>query len=179
MTDEHYSTHLLTSPFGTPADHQQRIKDLEQQVETLTHVNKTYADTELARVNVFRGQGLEDFIDFINTYLLSNDLVISYEDDDEEGIRLIIEDAQLDRSGNGGQPVIVPASREFEVTGTFEVTWRAVVKATSASDAEDYICDVLPSEFDRIDVGIYDDKVLSFEVDDYINDSDVTDVSEA
>lgn len=177
--DEHLNQHIMTSPFGTADDHKQRIKDLEQQVESLTHVNKTYADTELARVNVFRGQGFEDFIDYINAHLLNNDLVISYEDDDEEGIRLIIEDAQLDRSGNGGQPTIVPASREFEVTGTFEVTWRAVVKATNASDAEDYIYDVLPSDFDRIDASIYDERVSSFEVDDYINDSDVTDVSEA
>ncbi|MGA1753100.1 MAG: hypothetical protein ACO395_07030 [Pontimonas sp.] len=177
--DQHLHDHIMTSPFGTPADNAERIKELESEL------NRTKSDLDFfkkrfdERANVKASQGFHDFLDYINRNLLHEDLTISLAEEDDEGVTLFIEDAVLDRSGGGDQPILTVKEQEYYVTGTFTVEWNARVRATSEDAASELIYDLMPSDFDRISVSVYDDAVIEFEVQDYISDHDISDVEPA
>jgi len=177
--DQHLHNHITTSPFGSAGEHIQRIQELENEVKGIKNNLVFYKDQYDKRAKVKDRQGLNDFLDYINQHLLHDDLTISLQDVDDDGVSLLIEDAMLDHSGNGDQPRITPKQQEYIICGTFTVEWNARVRATSEEAASDLIDDLMPSEFDRISVSIHDDAVLEFEVQDYISDHDISDISEA
>lgn len=174
------ANHLLnTSAFGSASDHLARISELESEL------NRTKSDRDFfkqrfdERASVKANQGFHDFLDYINRNLLHEDLTISLAEEDDEGVTLFIEDAVLDRSGGGDQPILKAKEQEFYVTGTLTVEWNARVRATNEDAASDLIDELMPSDFDRISVSVYDDAVLDFEVQDYIIDHDISDVEPA
>lgn len=171
------ANHLLnTSAFGSASDHLARISELEKDL-TSTKARLAWFTEKDDKRRAIKGSGrFHDLLNYINESLLHDDLTISLGDEDEDGVTLFIEDAILDRDGDGDQPILTVKEQEFYVTGTFTVEWNARVRATSEDAASDLIDDLMPSDFDRISVSVYDDAVIEFEVQDYISDHDISDV---
>ena len=174
------ANHLLnTSAFGTASDHLARISELEKELAGTQARLSWFTDKDDKRRAIKDSGRFHDLLEYLNNSLLPDDLVISLGEVDDEGVTLFIEDATLDRNGDGDQPILKAKEQEFYVTGTFTVEWNARVRATSEDAASDLIDDPMPSDFDRISVSVYDDAVLEFEVQDYISDHDISDVEPA
>lgn len=174
------ANHLLnTSAFGSASDHLARISELEKELAGTQARLSWFTDKDDKRRAIKDSGRFYDLLEYLNNSLLPDDLTISLGDEDEEGVTLFIEDAALDRNGSGDQPILKAKEQEYLVCGTFTVDWNARVRASSEEAAGDLMDDLMPSDFDRISVSVYDDAVLEFEVEDYISDHDISDVSPA
>jgi len=177
--DQHLHNHIMTSPFGSAGENAQRIQELEKELAGTQARLSWFTDKDDKRRAIKDSGRFHDLLEYLNNSLLPDDLTISLGEEDDEGVTLFIEDAMLDRNGSGDQPILKAKEQEYLVCGTFTVDWNARVRASSEEAAGDLMDDLMPSDFDRISVSVYDDAVLEFEVEDYISDHDISDVSPA
>ena len=151
----------------------ERIAELEAANAFLKEQNDSLSYISTAAAKVRDGQNIHDFINFADVYLLDNGLSLDFTGNNDSGILLYIEDAQVDDDN-----IITPKKKNYSVTGTVSFEWVVEVDAADEDDAQDIAESVIQGANFTYYISGEPDEVTGASVDDYYPNIEVVDIYE-
>ena len=163
--------YLIDKPrFGNGAD--ERIAELESANAFLKQQNDRLSFMSEKAAEVRTSQNIEKFINFVDVYLLDNGLTLDFTGNNDSGILLYIDHAQVE------DDIITPAKTNYSVTGTVSFEWVVEVDAADEDDAQEIAESLISGANFSFHISHEPDEVTASSVDDYYPNIEVVDIYE-
>lgn len=166
--------YLIDKPrFASDAEKDARIAELESANDFLKRQNDNLSYISQKAADVRTSQNITDFLNFVDVYLLDNGLTLDFTGNNDSGILLYIEDAQVNDDN-----IITPAKTNYSVTGTVSFEWVVEVDATDENEAQEIAESLIQSANTSFYISHEPDEVTASSIDDYYPTIETTDIYE-
>lgn len=151
----------------------ERIAELETANAFLKEQNDSLSYISTSAAKVREGQNITDFLNFADVYLLDNGLTLDFTGNNDSGILLYIDDAQVNDDG-----IITPKKNNYSVTGTVSFEWVVEVDAADEDEAQDIAENLIQAANFTYYISGEPDEVTGASIDDYYPNIEVVDIYE-
>ena len=139
---------------------------LKQRVEGLSIISEKAA-------TVRTSQSITDLINFVDVYLLDNGLSLDFTGNNDSGILLYIDGAQVNDDN-----IITPEKTNYSVTGTVSFEWVVEVDAEDEDSAQDIAESLISGANCSFYISHEPDEVTASSIDDYYPNVETVDIYE-
>lgn len=151
----------------------ERIKELESANAFLKEQNDSLSHISTAAAKVRDKQNITDLCNFVDVYLLDNGLSLDFTGNNDSGILLYIENAQVN-----DENIITPNKNNYSVTGTVSFEWVVEVDAADEDEAQEIAEGVISNTNYSFYTSNEPDGVTSSNIDDYYPNVETVDIYE-
>ena len=151
----------------------ERIAELEAANAFLKEQNDSLSYISTAAAKVRDKQNITDFLNFADVYLLDNGLTLDFTGNNDSGILLYIENAQVN-----DENIITPEKTNYSVAGTVSFEWVVEVDAADDDEAQQIAEDLISSANLSFHISHEPDEVTASSIDDYYPNVETVDIYE-
>ena len=151
----------------------ERIAELEAANAFLKEQNDSLSYISTAAAKVRDKQNITDLLNFADVYLLGNGLTLDFTGNNDSGILLYIENAQVNDDN-----IITPAKTNYSVTGTVSFEWVVEVDAEDEDGAQDIAESLIQGSNFTFYISHEPDEVTASSIDDYYPNVETVDIYE-
>jgi hypothetical protein len=151
----------------------ERIAELESANAFLKEQNDSLSYISTAAAKVRDKQNITDLCNFVDVYLLDNGLSLDFTGNNDSGILLYIDGAQVN-----DENIITPNKNNYSVTGTVSFEWVVEVDAAEEDEAQEIAESLISGANFSFYISHEPDAVTASSIDDYYPNIEVVDIYE-